>query len=367
MNNLIIVGNGFDLAHDMKTSYPDFIRYIVDEHCRSEKREFCNDLFKLPPFVNSYDSLLDLYRKGRGISQQKARANYQNIIDKKSIVDLIKHLFEDFYLQNWCDIEYRYFELLKNVKGKVELFTLNKEFSFLKKHLEDYLLTQESIGETIDAYEYLFSTLALRNSLILNFNYTDTIERLYSQKTKLSKILHIHGELKNELNPIIFGFAADNEDIKLLVDKEDNEYLRNIKRHEYKRTSNEKALADYLSNHKNIRVTILGHSCGISDKLILEQILNHNNIHSVRILYYNNYESYFNSQINVYRIINNNDNFEKIVNFQDCCRMPQWNDEKSDYGYMTVFLQKMRKDYDSGLKKSMIDTVVGSLPASPVL
>ena len=223
----------------------------------------------------------------------------------------------------------------------------------MKNYLEDYLLTQEFTGEPIDAYEYLFSFLAQRDSLILNFNYTNTVERLYSQKIKLSKILHIHGELKNDLNPIIFGFAADNEDIKLLVDKEDNEYLRNIKRHEYKRTSNEKILADYLSNHKKIRVTILGHSCGISDKLILEQILNHNNIHSVRILYYNNYESYFNSQINVYRIINNNDNFEKIVNYQDCCRMPQWNDKELDYQYIQDFWVKMNEEYNSEAKRSV--------------
>lgn len=359
MNNLIIIGNGFDLAHNMKTSYLDFMRYIIDTHCKDEKREFCSNLFRLPNDIDSFESLMEVFKKsqipyGRGDSLQ--------VIDNSILVRLIRVLLDDFSLNNWCDIEYRYFSLLKNIGNKPNLFknakALNEEFTLLKNYLEDYLLTQEFTGEPIDAYEYLFSFLAQRDSLILNFNYTNTVERLYSKTTELSKILHIHGELKSDLNPIIFGFAADNEDIKLLVDKEDNEYLRNIKRHEYKRTSNEKALADYLSNHKNIRVAILGHSCGISDKLILEQILNHKNIHSVRIVYYNNYESYFNSQINVYRIINNNDNFEKIVNFQDCCRMPQWDDEKSDYEYMKDFLAKMNKEYNSELKRSPIGRTI---------
>lgn len=30
-SRLIILGNGFDLAHGLKTSYGDFIKYIINE------------------------------------------------------------------------------------------------------------------------------------------------------------------------------------------------------------------------------------------------------------------------------------------------------------------------------------------------
>lgn len=31
MNRLVIIGNGFDLAHGLKTSYKDFIRWYLDD------------------------------------------------------------------------------------------------------------------------------------------------------------------------------------------------------------------------------------------------------------------------------------------------------------------------------------------------
>ena len=30
MNRLVIIGNGFDLAHGLKTSYGDFINYYIN-------------------------------------------------------------------------------------------------------------------------------------------------------------------------------------------------------------------------------------------------------------------------------------------------------------------------------------------------
>lgn len=356
INNLIIIGNGFDLAHGMKTSYIDFMGYIVNEHCKDKNRKFCDNLFKLPNTIESYDQLIDIFKKGSVlIPGSFNRSKYLDIVSKHIQVQLIKIFLEDISLNNWCDIEKRYFGLLKNIGDQSafykEVKVLNKEFSLIKDYLQDYLLTQQIKCESLRPYEAFFSSLSNRNSLILTFNYTDTIERLYKENIDGARLIHIHGRLKDDLNPIIFGFAADNEDIGFLIDKEDNEFLRNIKRHEYKRTFNEKILSEYLENNKNIRVTILGHSCGISDKLILEQILNHINIHSIRILYFQDHESYFNTQINAYRIMRSNDNYDKIVNFQDCCRMPQYTDDPSDdFHYLNIFLNKINTEYQRGIK-----------------
>lgn len=347
MNNLIIVGNGFDLAHGLRTSYLDFMKYLVNSHCKD--RSICSNLFNLPEAIDCYETLIKELNNNRETNQ------YGDDIPGIK-VNLAKVLLHDFSLNNWSDIESRYFELLRIIGTKDSYYyynakSLNIDFGLLKQYLQDYLLTQQSLGDSLNSYESLFSSLSNNYSLILNFNYTDTVERLYKGETASSEILHIHGELNHNINPIIFGFAADNEDIKILVDKNDNEFLRNIKRHEYKRTNNEKRLTKYLDKTKDIRVTILGHSCGISDKLILEQILNHKNIHSIRILYYEDYESYFNSQINIYRIIRNNENFDKVVNFQDCCRMPQITDDQTkNFSYLNDFLDKMRDEYRKGIR-----------------
>ncbi|TKC64050.1 hypothetical protein FBD94_06835 [Pedobacter hiemivivus] len=49
MNRLILLGNGFDLAHDMKTSYNDFIldymiKCLTQAH---EKKSYTDEIFKI--------------------------------------------------------------------------------------------------------------------------------------------------------------------------------------------------------------------------------------------------------------------------------------------------------------------------------
>lgn len=49
MNRIIIVGNGFDLAHGVKTSYKDFIEWYfgkVIENLKIEKEKFKKNIKK---------------------------------------------------------------------------------------------------------------------------------------------------------------------------------------------------------------------------------------------------------------------------------------------------------------------------------
>ncbi len=36
MNDLLIIGNGFDLAHGLETSYNHFIENLINELCKSK-------------------------------------------------------------------------------------------------------------------------------------------------------------------------------------------------------------------------------------------------------------------------------------------------------------------------------------------
>lgn len=339
MNNLIIIGNGFDLAHGLKTIYSSFMEYLVNEHCK-DRSQF-SDLFMLPDSIDCHKALIQ--------NLQIQWLNKSNRIDEPILgikLLLVKAILYDISLNNWSDIECLYFQILKNLDNDPYIYynsikKLNGDFAVLKSHLQNYLTTQEKIGDSMQSYEELFKFLCVDNSLLLNFNYTNTVERLYKTETSLSKTVYIHGKLNSLNNPIIFGFAADNDDMENLIDKDDNEYLRNIKRHEYKRTNNEKHLKKYLDQTENISIFIIGHSCAISDKQILEQILNHPNIHSVYILYHNNYESYYQTQVNIFRIIKNNNSFEKLVSFQDCCKMPQCSETEKKHTYLEEFLDKL--------------------------
>lgn len=338
MTNLIIIGNGFDLAHGLETSYEDFVRYLINNNCKEIKH---SKLFQNVISVSDYDWL-----------KLRTPSNRGSIIEGSNIKNLfLKSLLKDFVLQNWCDIEEKYFDLLIKIKGTgavyTDPFTLNGEFEILKSHLSDYLKEQEDRASAIESYSIMFQKLDLRDTLILNFNYTNTLQRFYSKSMKYSRIIHIHGETKDTVNPMVFGYAATNEDARKLIGKKENEYLRFIKKHLYKQSDNESLLLDYLKVTKQIDVSILGHSCGLSDNLILEQILNNENINSIRTFYYENYERYFQNQVNIDRIMNNDDRFTKlIVDFKSSHRMPQHNDSKSQSDDFIDYIENLRLKQD---------------------
>jgi len=340
MENLLIIGNGFDLAHGLKTSYTDFIKSIVETCIRSPQDP--QNLIKIEDGINDYHTFINAIRGNRQYALlMVSRPNYANLI--------MKTLLKDVALQNWCDIEQKYFELLSHVARKgpnnySSAKALNDDFELIKKELEEYLITQNN-NNAIEGYKELLKCLMLGNSLILNFNYTNTIKQLYETEIRKRDVIHIHGELNNSENPMIFGYAANDAENASLIDKNDSEFLRNIKRFAYNKTRNESRLKEYLEKRTKIHVNILGHSIGISDNLILEQILNHKNVQSIRIFYYENYDSYFHSQTNMYRIMRNNDNFKKLINFQDSIRMPQISDSKEQNEKIKIFAQKITKEY----------------------
>lgn len=312
MNNLIIVGNGFDLAHGLKTSYIDFMKHIIDS--KYNNKSLYNDLLVYGNENFNYENLVKKIKSNTGFSYDFKWSNrffYQMLVNVSN--------------QNWCDVENLYYQnLVSSNAGEPKV--LNSEFDMVKKHLEDYLELEKNNFKQLSSYDSLFSQLKnAENSFVLNFNYTDTVFKYCNNKHNL-KVVNIHGELKNENNPIIFGFAADDSQSRKLIDKSNKEYMRNIKKHCYKRTINQNELIKYLDATKKIDVLILGHSCGISDKLILNQIFNHKNINSIRIFYHEIHEAYFETQVNIDRIMNNDEHFEKLINYQESYRMPQFTD-----------------------------------------
>ncbi|MDO9155070.1 MAG: AbiH family protein [Paludibacter sp.] len=269
MKTIFVIGNGFDLAHDLKTSYGHFLDSIDNSKFES------NDL-----------------------------------------LFILKHARNT---GNWSDIEYFYFTLLKNcdnIEGYlndnfgvlVDDYSsqrLDKDFNEIKTILEEYLDNEQKSLKLIDEYSIIFTTFNNEDTLILDFNYTDTIYKYLNGKSSGIKHIKIHGELNEIENPIIFGFAADNNQSKMLSDKNDEYLMKNIKKLCYLRTDNELKLKDMLNNSRceEIDVFILGHSCGVSDKLILHELFNHKFVKNITIFHYNGWEGFLKTAINIDRII----------------------------------------------------------------
>lgn len=102
------------------------------------------------------------------------------------------------------------------------------------------------------------------------------------------KIIHIHGELNKENNPIIFGYGDESaDDYKKIEKLNDNEYLKNVKSINYLQTDNYKKMLGFI-NSDYYQVFILGHSCGSSDKTLLNTLFEYKNCVSIKPFYYKN-------------------------------------------------------------------------------
>lgn len=305
MKNLIIVGNGFDLAHGLKTGYADFI---------TDLKMFPEDYEKSK---NNENLLLNSLKENRG--------------------------------QLWSDIESTYFDILTKLEDKNHLQEkynlpinayqnskiLNDDFDVIKKCLSIYLLKQEKEFEIDNSYQNFFNHFKNEDAVVLNFNYTNTVKQYVNSKK--IELIHIHGELGNESNPIIFGFAADQEESKKLLRENNNNHVRNIKKFNYLFAENEERLKEHLKSDY-FNVFILGHSCGISDNLILSEIFNTPKIEKIIPFYYENRNGYFNTMVNIDRIIDDYSkssedlkSFSKLLPFPQSHKMPQKEDSNIDF------------------------------------
>jgi len=368
MKNLIIIGNGFDKAHNLKTTYNEFIEDLFNRYF-STPDKYPNIVSSLPQNIRNYPELKDYIIKN-------PTPNFTELIHGKPNFKnrFIGILLYDLAVHNWCDIEYKYFiELLNSTdlgnskRPYANSKKLNDDFEVIKRYLSEYLIEEEKQAKKLESYENLFKKFAdSNNTLILNFNYTRTLNTLYGNVIKCP-LMHIHGKLEDKTNPMIFGYAANNEQTRKLYEFNDNEYLKNIKKNLYKRTNNKNGLNKFLGENngeiykrypeRKIDIFIFGHSCGLSDNLILKEIFNHEAISSIKIFYYDTPENYFDTQVNIDRIMDDNVKFGKLETFPNSHRMPQWNDSETQIQEFIKYLENVKANYPKPPKSPQVSVV----------
>ena len=97
--------------------------------------------------------------------------------------------------------------------------------------------------------------------------------------------VHIHGEL-NYPESMIFGYGDEQDDnYKALKEYDNNECLRNIKTAKYLEASNYRSLLGFME-WAPFQVLIMGHSCGNSDRTLLNTMFEHKNCISIKPYYH---------------------------------------------------------------------------------
>jgi hypothetical protein len=238
---------------------------------------------------------------------------------------------EDFTKQSIRDLREEYRDVPKEEKD------YNITFDFLENHLN-----QNSFPPDYETYLSMLN-LCPKNLCFLSFNYTNietayqltTIEEqlnnhdfnkylksdLWLAMCRNRKIIHIHGELNNKKNPIIFGYGDEQDETHKEIEKLGGKYLDNVKTINYLKTPNYKNLLSFIESGY-YQVFIMGHSCGLSDKTLLNTLFEHPNCVSIKPFYHidsdghNNYDDIIK---NIYRCFSNKALMrEKVVNLEYC-------------------------------------------------
>jgi hypothetical protein len=371
MNRLILIGNGFDLAHGLKTDYNSFILWYLkdcfikafddygfeDDLIKISRRK--TDFFATATTHKTISEFIDVfYEKGfdellysKEFKVSGRQDIWLNPFETHVKSSFVERLIINCKNANWVDIENEFYSWLiiilngsKKHEKKELLDALNQTLKFVIVKLEEYLKSLET-PSIINSYKNIFESkfkfdeiidslnilsLTPNTTLLLNFNYTSTVENYFGPNgiTNRIEVNYIHGKIKDENNPLIFGFGDEiDDDYKKIEDEKINAYFKYIKSFWYFKTSNYHSLIRFLES-RNFQVFILGHSCGLSDRTMLSMIFEHDNCKSIKIFYHefdggNNHEDltqeisrHFKNKVDMRR---------KIVPFDKSSPMPQIN------------------------------------------
>lgn len=186
---------------------------------------------------------------------------------------------KDFHLQSLI-IE----RIEEKIQGYIaEIDRTEKEIDHAKQEIKEIEQRIEDIKQEIKTIEQQILDIQTSKLVVLNFNYTSTIG-LYFRKEDEYIDIPIHGTLKN--NDIILGYGDETcEMYKTLENANDNELLKYFKSFYYMQNSRYRDLDRIVSSGK-FRIHIMGHSCGLSDKVLLSHLFNHENLDTIRIYYH---------------------------------------------------------------------------------
>ncbi|RZJ82749.1 MAG: hypothetical protein EOO20_24040 [Chryseobacterium sp.] len=162
-------------------------------------------------------------------------------------------------------------------------------------------------------------------SIILRL-WRNTLMATSQRANRLKSTTSMVSKLGDNDNPIIFGFGdeldKDYAGFELERTKGIFEYIKSFW---YFRTSNYHNLIRFI-DESPYQIFILGHSCGLSDRTMLNMVFEHENCKSVKIFYYKNgaFNNYTPITQEISRHFRNKQQMRrKIIPFDRSIPMPQ--------------------------------------------
>lgn len=330
--NILVIGNGFDIAHGLNTSYADFLEFVRSIKNSGSNNDELNKCINNNRWLDYFDSIFE-ERKNEGkdgwidfeseisiVIKALDRAllsyyNYLNNPDYKGLKAVVmdKNAFE--ILNKVLSIDTGksfsreksiYIKQIKKWK-QILLDDLNR----LTRGLEIYLLKYLNEGKT----DCLPIVVKIQADYVISFNYTKTYEKLYS---KPSEIDYIHGVIKKESdiesNNMVLGIGEfilddrrdyDNEFIEFkkfyqrIYKNTGSKYKEWLK--EFEANQNLKCFNSPSQPYNELNIHFYGHSLDPTDGDILRDLFGSK--YANISIYYHNKEALSKQIANLVRVI----------------------------------------------------------------
>lgn len=350
--NILIIGNGFDLAHKLPTKYTDFLDFL--ENVRILKEEMPQNLEQLSDKIdenlrqylfNSNSSRLDINSKHQNYITEMYELSKDNLwitwfnqerklnktlgkywIDFEAEISKVIQKIESTLLElspieecidNYNELRFelnkypifnlfinKIYDIDKSDKINMERITeklhndLNKLIRCFEIYLEDFVKNIDISQLSLDIYN-------LNVDKILTFNYTNTYQKLYYTDVDCD---HIHGkaDINNNIESDNMVLGIDdylNEDEKFTNTNfiEFKKYYQRLIKGtncDYKKWIDEINQTKSFTKHN---VYFFGHSLASTDRDVLLDFIE--NEKTIITIYYNNSNQYSDQICNLVHLI----------------------------------------------------------------
>ncbi|MEM9549382.1 MAG: AbiH family protein, partial [Bacteroidota bacterium] len=216
---------------------------------------------------------------------------------------------------------------------KENIVELNSKITFLKTKLRAYLRSiefewKQEINNFISQIIFRYHKVT-----IIDFNYTNTINQYIDHISFTSPVLskiNIHGSLTEENE--IFGYGNDlDKEYQRLKELEEDYILENFKTVNYMMDNKYAQFISDINQKKDFDVFVIGHSLGLTDKTLLQEIFDHPNCKNIHLLKRRDLENDLTKQkqefkkliMSITRIMKKeSDVRKKVSNFKDSLTFP---------------------------------------------
>ena len=328
--NILVIGNGFDIAHGLPTGYKEFVRFCDEFLLYKKTKEEGKELyFHDEEDTTFFKYFVELFNKAE--TEVYSKAIVDELHDLLVNNSWFNYFHDEKIKDNWTDFETEISKVIKEldlIRKNEEVTVLNTgekaitltdyqllnlrpalpevkgwvTYKDIKVYKQKLLTDLNRLTRGLEIYLADFiNKIEIKDRLpdladveithILSFNYTETFQRLYGATGTITKTYdYIHGKAD-------ISKSVENSDLIIGIDEylkddekdQDNEFIQFKKFYQriYKMTGNK--YIDWVSGAKpySFNVFIYGHSLDVTDKDILARVILAKRAKSVTIFYHN--------------------------------------------------------------------------------